>query len=107
MTYKSPKYSKNTYIENVRSALSGKEKVVLFGDINIDLKVKEGAAFLDLMYSMKYVSVLGRNEITTNGGTHLDICFSNVNGVDSWVYESLYSYHKPICIILPNDSLTR
>lgn len=46
-------------------------------------------------------TLLNINNVSTNLGTHIDICFSNVQLSEAFFYETYYSYHKPICIIFP------
>ncbi|ODM94679.1 ATP-dependent DNA helicase PIF1 [Orchesella cincta] len=101
LTYKSPKFSKRVYMENLASIIDGNEKVVVFGDININVLDGQSSAFMEVMKKFGMSSVLNLQEYTTNGLTNIDVCFTNLIGVSGWIYESLYSYHKPLCILIP------
>lgn len=103
MTYKSPKFPKTEYVTHARSILHGKDKIILFGDININIADTQGigSSFLKAMTDFGMKTVIKEGDITTLGGTCIDICFTNIKGIIGWVYESIYSYHKPICIAVP------
>ena len=102
MCYKSPKYSKSQFVRKLKEALEkSRGTVVVFGDININLQEESGQQFRQLMQSLNLESKLNFQDPTTDYGTHIDCCFSNVPGLEAWLYESYFSYHKPICMILP------
>lgn len=101
MLYKSPKYSKSRFtskLEEIFNNLSG--NVIVFGDININLQ-EDGEQFVELLRSNNLMSKLRLQDPTTDYGTHIDCCFSNIDGLVVWMYESYFSYHKPICMALP------
>jgi hypothetical protein len=104
MVYKSPKYSTSQFIEQLRTQLSVSEnKMLVFGDFNINLKESEGKQLSALFQEFELTSTLNIHHPTTNGGSHIDCCFSNHEDVEAWIYESYYSYHKPICIVWPRQ----
>lgn len=101
MMYKSPKFPNKLVLEYLDQILNTLTKsMLIFGDINLDLK-NDGTTFLNLMKNFQLTSKLDIQESSTNHGTHIDICFSNVENLEAWYYETYYSYHKPICIIIP------
>jgi hypothetical protein len=104
MVYKSPKYSTSQFVEQLRTQLSvSASNLLVFGDFNINLKESEGKKLSDVFQEFKLTSKLNTHYPTTNGGSHIDCCFSNHEGVEAWIYESYYSYHKPICIVWPRQ----
>jgi hypothetical protein len=102
MLYKHPKYSNVHFVHKLGTFLIKMTgKILVFGDININLQKPEGQNILELFRSRKLKSKLNINHSSTDGGSHIDICFSNVNDIEAWFYESYYSYHKPICMVWP------
>jgi hypothetical protein len=100
MCYKSPNYSKSLFIRKLGDILGTIQgNILVFGDMNIDLKKNEGKKLIDLFYSFNLISKLNIQATSTDGGSHIDCCFSNVNNLEAWFYESYYSYHKPICMV--------
>jgi hypothetical protein len=102
--YKHPNFPDRKFLRHLRSALedvSGKE--IFVGDININLQQPEGRRVLSLFMEFHFHSNLNIAQASTDGGTHIDCCFSNADEVEAWFYESYYSYHKPICIVWPKN----
>lgn len=98
-TYKSPKFNNSVFIAKVSECLQNiEEPSVFFGDVNIDLNKPEAAALLKVFESCGFQSMLPLQCSTTNGGSQIDCCFKNFDGPTAWIYESYFSYHKPICI---------
>jgi len=102
MSYRSPKCSITAFKRMITNIIEEKEgDVLFFGDINIDLSKSENQPFVDFMASFNMESKLNVNEHTTDSGTHIDCLFSNVTAMEACLYETYYSHHKAICMILP------
>ncbi len=100
--YKSPMFQKSRFREILQSSLSTvNADAVYVGDINLDLSDEKNADIIDIFAEYGFTSQLNRMDSSTNGGTHIDVCFSDVDYLSSWFYESYYSYHKPICVAWP------
>jgi hypothetical protein len=104
MVYKSPKFPIPLFLEELRNQLLVSEnQLLVFGDFNINLKESEGKKLSEVFEEYGMTSKLNIRHPTTNGGSHIDCCFSNGPDVEAWLYESYYSYHKPICIVWPRQ----
>jgi len=104
MSYKSPAYNPNLYVERVEALLSSYSgNVVFFGDINIDLQKKDGEKLQKRLQELNYKCIVDVSNCSTDGGTHIDVCFANFQMIEAWFFESYYSYHKPICITWPKN----
>jgi hypothetical protein len=102
VAYKSPQYSKSLFIKTMGDTLRTIDgHVLVLGDFNMDLRKSDGRKVLDLFNSQQLESKLNVDSFSTDGGTHIDYCFSNVANVKAWFYENYYSYHKAICVIIP------
>jgi hypothetical protein len=100
--YKHPNYPIRLFLSSLKEILDiGAAKSVFLGDINIDLQKPEGHHVLKLFRERGLESKLDIEKPSTDGGSHIDICFSNVDTLQAWFYESYYSYHKPICVVWP------
>jgi hypothetical protein len=102
VVYKSPQYSSPGFLDKLKDVLKiiGKN-VVVFGDFNIDLQKPEGKNVLQLFSLFGLEAKLNSQHSSTDGGTHIDFCFSDVRCMEAWFYETYYSYHKAICMIWP------
>lgn len=101
MTYRSPSCSITEYkkvVENVLMNLVG--NVIFFGDINIDLSREKNASFKNFMSKFALTCSLDATLPTTNDSTHIDCVFSNVPNLQCSLYETYFSHHKAICIIV-------
>lgn len=109
ITYRSPSSSIQTFMQALDNMLRVVEgPFLLLGDINIDLSVEVlgGAAgkFLQIMHDYNAVSLTRLEEYSTDGKSHIDVAFSNCNFIESWYYETYFSYHKPICSIVGSST---
>jgi Helicase len=106
MVYKSPRYSPSTFFEDlVRSLVTYKavdSSVIIFGDFNLDANQPGGQRLIEVMLLFGMVSVLPFSR-STDYGTCLDYCFSNIANIEGWYFESLFSYHSPICVLIPKE----
>jgi hypothetical protein len=102
VVYKSPHYSNSAFMQKLEVALrlADNNRVVL-GDFNIDLQKPEGGNVLQIFSSLGMEAKIHLHNSSTDGGTHIDCCFSDIQAVDAWFYETYYSYHKAICVIWP------
>jgi nucleoside-triphosphatase THEP1 len=102
MTYRSPKSKIQDFIDQLQGHLTTlkahKNPTILFGDFNIDLNQKAGSNIRDICINYGLKSCLPPSCSTTDGKTQIDGCFSNLKYMEVWLYESVFSYHKPICI---------
>lgn len=102
MVYKHPSYSQSRFLAKLEEILDNLNRnILLFGDANMDISNPENRKFLQLMARKDLISKLAIQDPSTDYGTHIDVCFSNVESVDAWFYESYFSYHKAICIVWP------
>jgi len=100
MTYRSPRCSMAVFIAHLAGVLNKLVgNVVLFGDFNIESRIDRSSFFV-LMDRFKLLSKLDLNEATTYDNTTIDFCFSNSDKVSAFLYETHYSHHKAICILL-------
>ena len=74
------------------------ENIIVVGDFNIDLKIKTNHKFTDYMKSFGLTLISKLNKNSSNAKTQIDYCFANANHLKSDYFESLISFHKPICI---------
>src|SRR5205085_880337 len=74
------------------------ENIIVVGDFNIDLKIKNNYKFIEYMESFGFTLINKLNKSSTNAKTQIDYCFTNVNDLKSDYLESLTSFHKPIWI---------
>lgn len=98
MVYKSPSYPATDFLDfltNILEPLNG--LIVIVGDFNLNLSKSENE-IATLFQRKGLCSCLSYNFASTDGGTIIDYCFSNLDGLNAWYYESYYSYHKPICV---------
>lgn len=80
-------------INNLRNSPS-----VIIGDFNIQSDVPSFNNFFD-SYGFKQVI----HEVTTNFGTTIDLCFTNIKSFNAGVHEMYFSYHKGIWIQISSD----
>jgi hypothetical protein len=78
------------------------KKVFIFGDFNHNLKdIKFKHSALEFIEKLKMKNVLNEQLNTTDQNTHIDWCLSNADtGFQCGIYESYFSYHKPIWVAL-------
>lgn len=78
------------------------KKVFIFGDFNHNLKdIKFKHSALEFIEKLKMKNVLNEQLNTTDQNTHIDWCLSNADtGFQCAIYESYFSYHKPIWVAL-------
>ncbi len=107
IVYRSPSSSKEDFFQALKNMLDAVDgPFILMGDINIDLAGDSlsgsGKKFVEMMQQKDALSLTKLDEYSTDGNSHIDVVFSNYNDVESWYYESYYSYHRPICTIIKN-----
>ena len=101
--YKSPKLARTllneALIEIINKVPAGARHAII-GDFNVDRMKAEGNSLVDFMAQKALQPVLPPESPTTNGGTQIDQCFSNILNASAGTGESLVSYHKPIWMLL-------
>lgn len=101
VVYKSPKYPVQQFLQSLEEQLRLVEgKVVFVGDFNMNLHDSIGNSLLNSFRKYGFECKLDLKSSSTDGGSNLDAAFANFNMQDAWYFESYYSYHKPICIVL-------
>ena len=99
--YKHPHFPKKIFLECLKNRVNNFTKDVVFvGDINLDMKRPENNDVSILFAQKGFHSLLDFNFPSRNSGSHIDVCFSNFADAEAFFYESYYSDHKPICILL-------
>lgn len=71
-------------------------RIIIIGDFNFNV-INNTENFLSSFmgeYGLK--NKLNISEPTTNFNTQIDIIFSNIKNLKTGVYESYFSYHKPV-----------
>lgn len=101
VVYKSPKFPSSEFQKKLRQELcSTSDKCLLLGDFNINFQDLSNST-KELLRRRKFLPLLDQHLPTTDYATHIDSCFSNFkdNEINAWIYESYYSYHKPLCVV--------
>jgi hypothetical protein len=97
--YKSPKVTVYTLIDVLQNVFESCDtsKMILVGDFNINFKNCRSLCNFTDRYGLKMILL---DTSSTDRGTQIDLCFSNVGSVVASYYESVSSYHKPIWILI-------
>lgn len=107
LMYKSPGFSNVSFESLLEEELKIKSiNVVFIGDVNIDISKGTGEGLVQLFGRYGLVSKLPLDFPTTNRGSVIDVCFSDKHDCFATVYESYYSYHKPVLITWPTQFST-
>jgi len=108
--YKSPK-TPNSILErqlqdlfNSTIVLDQFSKILLIGDFNIDIN-NENNILTRLLLPYNMQSVLPPKKPTTNLNTRIDVIFSTNEDLHADVYETFFSYHKPIYVSIFKTSV--
>lgn len=105
--YKSPGFSSSRFLDIIQDLLKHFCKNVIYiGDVNIDLNGLGKQGLTQLFDSHGISSKLPAGMPTTNFGSAIDVCFSDIFDCHASLYESYYSYHKPILVTWKNRNLT-
>lgn len=112
--YKSPKATRvlfeKSFIRLKKQAeLKNKiNKLLVMGDFNFNMLNKNDLLYLENFFSRFGLrSNLAQDVTTTHLNTQIDIVFSNLNSIEADVYETYFSYHKPIYVTLLNNERTK
>jgi hypothetical protein len=97
--YKSPKVPSYALIDVLQNVFESCDtsQMILVGDFNIDFKNCSCLCTFTDRYGLK---IILPDTSSTDGGTQIDLCFSNVGLAVAGYYESVSSYHKPIWILI-------
>jgi len=104
IVYRSP----SSKVTDFRKILSEKllkhreENIVVVGDMNMDINKADIRTSLFDLFEEAGLTLKLPFESSTDGGSQIDTCYSNLPDINCWYYESVFSYHKPICIIVPD-----
>jgi hypothetical protein len=102
MIYRSP----SSQIASFKALLKGilvetvNKPTTIFGDFNINFLDKESVYYKKMFKDFGFAQNTPL-EASTDGNTSIDVCFSNIVGMEASYYESYFSYHKPVCISWP------
>ncbi len=100
--YKSPMFQKSRFRQMLHSSLSlVNTNVIYVGDINLDMCDEKNSDIVEVFAKYGLQSRLNLKETSTNGNTHINVCFSDIDFLNCRFYVSYYSYHKPICVAWP------
>jgi hypothetical protein len=99
--YKSPRISDSEFSKKLQKILTAdkSKNLLVMGDFNCNIfNDDNNESFLKKLMISRYnlKSLLPSETVTTNLGTQIDVIFSNMQFVRSGVYETYFSYHKPI-----------
>jgi hypothetical protein len=97
--YKSSKVTSYTLTDVLQNVFESCDtsQMILVGDFNINFKNCSSLCKFTNRYDLK---IILPDTSSTDGGTQIDICFSNVCSAVATYYESASSYHKPIWILI-------
>ncbi|XP_054711012.1 uncharacterized protein LOC129220608 [Uloborus diversus] len=97
--YRSPKFSLNDLFDCLTQMMKDfrKANFIILGDFNIDWKT-HSRTFHQWMTAFNLRMVLAE-ESSTNYDTQLDLCFTNIESISAYYYESVTSFHKPIWVL--------
>jgi hypothetical protein len=99
--YKSPKTNQMLLRKefekiNLKSIIECYDDFFVVGDFNLNLNNNEGE---DLINSLNLIDVMNKESVTTDHNTRIDwILSKKKEGFMCGVYESYFSYHKPLWI---------
>lgn len=98
--YKHPRFSSSVLLEVLQLILiSSPGPKVLIGDLNMGAN-HDRLKLNDFFSKFGMRPNLGTEDVTTELGSQIDVCFSNVSELLVSVAETYYSYHKALCISL-------
>ena len=98
--YRHPNFPRGAFLELLGKKITenNDKRLLVFGDMNFDLRSDSNRTILDFFKKYKLTPVLDITTATTEFGTHLDLCFGNISTARASVYETYYSYHKALSI---------
>lgn len=104
--YKSIVCSQSTMVSYLSSVIgtNNNGKVIVMGDFNVDLIQQPNNVIAQFLNGNEIRSQI-EDQSTTNLRTQIDWIFSNVNDITSGVYETMFSYHKPVYIQLADENI--
>ena len=103
LIYKSPKLARGVLTDaltHVINNVPAGARHAVIGDFNVDRMKDEGNSLITFMSEKSLQPALPPDCPTTNRGTQIDQCFSNIDSAVAGSGESLISYHKPIWMLL-------
>ena len=107
VVYKKPNTVKCVLEQTLAKAIGripAEERHVCVGDFNIDRRKPAGDSLIEFMRNRSLRPLLLPDCPTTNQGTQIDQCFSNIDTAYAGTGESMTSYHKPLWVIVPSPA---
>lgn len=99
--YKSPRFPASQFLQYLFSIIEKENIMAIFvGDTNIELTSRDGQSTIQCLQDVGYRSIFDGHTSSTNGHSCLDWCFSNISACDAFFYETYFSYHKGIAMLL-------
>ena len=97
LIYNSSKNSLEQLIEYLTSCIVEIKckKIIVVGDFNTELQSTNGRKLVNFMKRNDYNIM--KTGVTTNSNTTIDYIFTKDMTIDSFIYESYFSFHKAIC----------
>lgn len=111
--YKSPKATTSMFkniLKRVMEKVTTDTKMILIGDFNYNMLNYQDHSnnfLINHVNQYKLETKLPSHSITTDAHTQIDIIFANFDDINCGVYESYFSYHKPIFAILGTKCITQ
>lgn len=100
--YKDPRFNPSEFLRELGTVIDSVDqtRIIVVGDFNINtLPHPYQRSHLDVFfhkYGMR--KLLDPMASTTDLGTQIDHCYSNIPNITASVSETYYSYHKAICV---------
>lgn len=99
LCYRHKNYCRSLFSERLKCFILGTEGlVIVVGDLKTDLIRSQHFSLVDFFRNLGLQNVLPNVIRTTIYGTYIDICFSNCERVQAFVYDSYYSTYKAFCV---------
>ncbi|XP_059142987.1 uncharacterized protein LOC131930491 [Physella acuta] len=106
--YKSPSTPISVFRTTFHTLLSKVkfvEEIVVIGDLNFNILNNASSDLHDFFKQYKLTSALPLEIPTTDLNTQIDVIFSTTS-VLAGVYETYFSYHKPVCFIFNDNKIS-
>ena len=81
------------------------DEIVVLGDFNFDLRNNEKSFLIKYLEKYNFNSLLPNDMTSTDLNTQIDVIFGTSKNVSAGIYETYFSYHKPIFAILNKTNI--
>lgn len=82
----------------------------MLGDFDYNIHQKKGSIsnnyLIDYLTTFNLETALPHDAITTNLSTQINVIFTNCTNINCGVYETYFSYHKPIFAVIKDPNTT-